>query len=96
MWSIPPRLGAPGQRDQVVDETWYSNDLQLVVFGKQTDSAGIRLTITMTQLDRHEPDASLFQVPPGYHLPITGQVAPWLGQWPVDSPDQTPNITGAW
>ena len=94
--SLPPQLGAAGKPGQVVDETWYSSELQLVVFEQQTDSAGLKLTITMTNLDRGEPDASLFKVSRGYHLPIVGPVAPWLGQWPITSPDQTPNISGAW
>jgi hypothetical protein len=59
-----------GQRSRVVDVTWYSNDLRLIVFERQTDSSGGVLTISMSLIDRHEPPASLFKVPRGYHLPV--------------------------
>jgi hypothetical protein len=79
-WTHPSRLGAPGQSDQVVDETWYSNELQLVVFERQTNSSGGIVTISLSHLDRSDPSASLFTVPRGYHvpnLPSTPGGHPW-------------------
>jgi hypothetical protein len=51
---------------QSVHETWISNDLKVPVMVKVTDPRfGTRVT-QLTQINRGEPDASLFQVPAGY------------------------------
>jgi hypothetical protein len=67
-WTSRPRPGAQGQPVHVLDETWYSNELQLVVLEQQTNSSGGVLTISLSHLDRSEQPASLFTVPHGYHV----------------------------
>ena len=94
--TVLPRNSATGDPEQVVDEIWYSRELQLVVFERQTDSAGLELTVTMSKLDRNEPDPALFKIPRGYHLPSANRATAGIGMWSVASPDQTPNISGAW
>ena len=47
-------------------ETWYSPDLKLVIESTQTDPRFGETTYTLTNLQRSEPDPSLFQVPAGY------------------------------
>jgi hypothetical protein len=80
-WTPPPRLGAPGQSVHVMDETWYSNEPQLVVLEQRTDSSGGVATISLSHLDRSAPPASLFAVPRGYHLPSPpGHAAAPAGQ----------------
>ena len=50
----------------VVREVWYSNDLQMVVMSKRSDPRFGDTTYTLTNLQRSEPDASLFKVPSDY------------------------------
>jgi len=50
---------------KVVSETWYSKDLQTVVMSKHTDPRMGESVFKLTNILRTEPDATLFQVPPG-------------------------------
>jgi hypothetical protein len=50
----------------IVRESWYSNDLQTVVMSKRSDPWSGETTYTLTNIQRTEPDASLFTVPSGY------------------------------
>ncbi|OLC99362.1 MAG: hypothetical protein AUH86_02605 [Acidobacteria bacterium 13_1_40CM_4_58_4] len=50
----------------VVRESWYSNDLQTVVMSKRSDPWSGETTYTLTNIQRAEPDASLFAVPSNY------------------------------
>lgn len=51
-----------------MDETRYSDELQLVVWEQRTDPSGGVATISLSDLDRSERPASLFTVPRGYHV----------------------------
>jgi hypothetical protein len=90
-WTLAPRLGAPGPRPQVVDETWYSSELQMVVYEQQTNSAGSTVTITLAHLDRGEPLAELFRVPRGYH-PLSPPSHASLDRTPPYPADYNPYI----
>jgi hypothetical protein len=50
----------------VVNEEWYSPDLQLVVKSVRTDPRLGQVTYTLTNIQRTEPAASLFTVPSDY------------------------------
>jgi hypothetical protein len=50
----------------IVRESWYSNDLQTVVMSKHSDPWSGETTYTLTNIQRAEPDASLFAVPSDY------------------------------
>lgn len=50
----------------IVSEQWYSPDLQLMVMSKRNDPMFGETTYTLTNIQRQEPDASLFTVPPDY------------------------------
>ena len=57
----------------VVNDYWYSPELSIHViteFYVPTDSGGSgdALTQTITKIDRHEPDPSLFTIPTGYNV----------------------------
>jgi len=85
---ISSLVSPSGQPAHVVDETWYSSELRLVVSEQQTNSFGRVVTITLSHLDRREPLASLFKRPRGYY--VNGQ-GPSLGSaWPVAAPDWDP------
>ena len=50
----------------MVNERWYSPDLQMVVMSKRTNPLGGVTTYTLTNIQRSEPTPSLFTVPSDY------------------------------
>jgi len=50
----------------ITSERWYSPDLQTVVMSKRSDPFAGETTFQLTNIQRQEPDASLFQVPSDY------------------------------
>jgi len=54
---------------RVVNETWYSPDLQTMVESKHSDPRTGEETFRLTNIVRAEPPASLFQPPADYKLP---------------------------
>ncbi|HTS48585.1 MAG TPA: hypothetical protein VMH05_11610 [Bryobacteraceae bacterium] len=65
---------------QVVTETWYSPDLQMVVMSKSSDPRFGESVYQLTNITRAEPDPTLFTVPSGYTVmqggPGRGRPAP--------------------
>ena len=51
---------------QVVGETWYSSDLQMMVKSSNSDPRFGDTTYELTSINRAEPDPSLFLVPADY------------------------------
>ena len=52
----------------IVSEIWYSNDLQMTVMSKRSDPRFGDTTYTLSNIQRTEPDASLFTVPSDYTI----------------------------
>lgn len=52
----------------ITRETWYSPDLKLVVQSTQTDPRFGETTYSLRNMQRNEPDPTLFQVPAGYTI----------------------------
>jgi hypothetical protein len=50
------------------NEIWYSPDLQIVVLSKHSDPRMGESTHTLSNIQRGEPNPSLFQVPSGYSV----------------------------
>lgn len=50
----------------IVNEQWYSTDLQVIVKSTRTDPRFGQTTYTLTNVQRSEPAASLFTVPSDY------------------------------
>lgn len=50
---------------EISSETWYSPDLHTVVLSKRNDPRMGETVYRLTEIKRGEPDASLFQPPPG-------------------------------
>jgi len=50
----------------IVREIWYSNELQTVVMSKHSDPWSGETSYTLTNIQRAEPDATLFAVPSEY------------------------------
>jgi hypothetical protein len=53
---------------QIVNERWYSPELQVVVMTRHSDPRFGETTYRLTNITRSEPAATLFQVPPDYTL----------------------------
>jgi hypothetical protein len=51
---------------QIVDERWYSPELQVIVMTRHSDPRGGETTYRLTNISRTEPAAALFQVPSDY------------------------------
>ena len=67
-------------------ERWYSPDLSTVVMTKRTDPRmGVRV-FQLTDIQRQEPDASLFQVPADYTLRQAAAHAGVRGNWHGQAP----------
>jgi hypothetical protein len=69
-----------------VYEEWYSNDLQVVVKSTRNDPRFGTRTYTLTNIQRAEPDASLFQLPTGYTLKEGGPRKHVHGELPPPPP----------
>jgi|SRR5579859_1488615 len=57
---------------QIVNESWYSSELQTIVMSKHSDPRSGDVTYTLTNISRAEPDPTLFQVPAGYQMKSEG------------------------
>ncbi len=53
---------------QVVDERWFSDELQTVVMSRHVDPRMGETMYRLTSIQKGEPDASLFQVPEGFKV----------------------------
>jgi hypothetical protein len=51
---------------EIVSERWYAAELQTVVLSRHTDPRFGETVYWLTNIDRAEPAANLFEVPPGY------------------------------
>lgn len=51
---------------EIVSERWYSPELQMNIMTKRNDPRMGETVYTVTNLNRADPDPSLFQVPAGY------------------------------
>lgn len=52
----------------IVSETWYSKDLQMVIMSKHSDPQIGETTYRLTNIQQGEPPHSLFQVPSNYTI----------------------------
>lgn len=64
--TIPAGAIGNEQPIKIVSEQWYSPALQVVVLSKRSDPRTGEMVYRLTQLDRSEPAAALFQVPSDY------------------------------
>jgi hypothetical protein len=56
----------------LTDEYWYSEDLHMNVVVKHDDPRTGRVSMTLTQVTRTEPDPSIFQIPDDYKTRAIG------------------------
>ena len=53
---------------EIVYERWYSKELQMIVYSKHSDPRFGEQTYRLTNINRSEPDPSLFEPPPGFKV----------------------------
>ncbi|HEV2687697.1 MAG TPA: hypothetical protein VGV35_04060 [Bryobacteraceae bacterium] len=58
---------------QIVSESWYSDDLQAMVYSKRTDPRTGESEYRLTNISRNEPPRTLFEVPAGYTVKEEGR-----------------------
>ena len=61
--TIPADLSGTGEQIVIIDEYWYSPDLSVYMIIKHNDPRTGEQIVAVSEVDRHEPDASLFAVP---------------------------------
>jgi len=74
----------------VVDEVWYSPDLQMNVLTTHTDPRSGETTYKLINISRANPARSLFEPPPDYTVTGPGTGARSGGRGPVPLPAGTP------
>ncbi|MBV8828281.1 MAG: hypothetical protein JO108_03540 [Acidobacteriaceae bacterium] len=83
--------GAVGNAQPIVStsETWYSPDLQIIVVAKRSDPRMGQSTYAVTNIQRTEPAATLFQVPSDYTVQdAPSHRGPWAGPGAGGPPPQ--------
>jgi hypothetical protein len=73
--TIPAGAVGNDQAIESVSERWYSPDLQVVVKSVHTDPRFGQTTYQLTNIQRSEPPATLFQVPADYAVTTGGHDA---------------------
>lgn len=63
--TIPPENG--GKNVVITDEYWYSEDLRINLVLKHNDPRTGGVTMTVTGINRSEPNAARFEIPAGYN-----------------------------
>lgn len=74
----------------VVHETWFSNDLQMVVMSKRSNPMGGTITYTLTNIQRTEPAAALFTVPSDFTVKQGGPGKRGMGKFKPGAPMPPP------
>jgi hypothetical protein len=69
---------------EIVDETWYSPDLQIKVMTRHSDPRTGDTIYRLTNIRRSEPSRSLFEVPSDYR--VIDKSAPRHSVKPPESP----------
>jgi hypothetical protein len=66
--TIPAAATGAAKDIVVTDEYWYSGELHMNMLTKHSDSRTGMQVVTITQVNRNEPDAAEFQVPADYKV----------------------------
>jgi hypothetical protein len=66
--TVPANLSGTGKALVITHEYWYSDDLRLNLLIKHSDPRTGDQVMTVTQINRGEPNALIFEVPPDYKI----------------------------
>ena len=70
--TIPAGRVGNAQQIQIVTTRWYSSELNINVHTETSDPQHGKTTTNVTNINRSEPDATLFQLPADYTLQAAG------------------------
>lgn len=70
--TIPAGAAGNERALEIVDEQWYSSELQTTVLSKHSDPRMGETTFRLTKVSRAEPSPSLFEVPADYKVVDAG------------------------
>jgi hypothetical protein len=65
---VPAAVSGTGRDVVVTDEIWYSDELHLNMLEKRDDPRTGKQTLTVTRVDRSEPNHAMFEVPADYKV----------------------------
>ncbi|HEY6374147.1 MAG TPA: hypothetical protein VIX90_01345 [Edaphobacter sp.] len=65
---LPAQASTTGKDIVITDEYWYSPDLSIYMIIKHNDPRTGEQIVAVSDVDRHEPDASLLNVPQHYKV----------------------------
>jgi hypothetical protein len=74
----------------ITSERWYSPDLQVTVMIKRSDPRTGDTVFQLTNIQRQEPDASLFQAPSDYTVKQAGPRGNVIRRWRRQAPPPPP------
>lgn len=66
--TVPATASGTGKAVVVTEEYWYSEELHLNMLVRQDDPRSGQQTVTVTHVDRNEPNSVIFQIPAGYKV----------------------------
>jgi hypothetical protein len=66
--TIPAQASTTGKDVIITDEYWYSPDLSIYMIIKHNDPRTGEQIVAVSEVDRHEPPASLMTIPQGYKI----------------------------
>jgi hypothetical protein len=84
-FTLSRKASGVGERVEIEDEEWYSEDLQINLLVRHSDPRIGTQTIGVSNLKREEPPASVFEVPAGYKI---------VNLTPSSEPPNAPNGAG--
>ncbi len=87
--TIPANTFGNEQPIQIVGERWYSPELQTVVMTRHSDPRSGETTYRLTNINRSEPSATLFQIPGDYtvkEMPAPGGHATTVRRMKMPAP----------
>ena len=73
---------------EIVDERWYSTELQTTVMSRHADPRSGEIVYRLTNINRAEPDHSLFEVPANYTIKAGPESPPQFRLQRPTSPEQ--------
>jgi|SRR5450432_1546607 len=66
--TIPATLSGTSKDVTITDDYWYSEDLKVYLVLKHNDPRTGEQVVGILDVDRKEPDASMFKIPPDYKV----------------------------
>jgi hypothetical protein len=66
--TVPATLSGTGREVTITDDYWYSDDLRVYLVLRHNDPRTGEQFVGIIRVDRKEPEASIFQIPPTYKI----------------------------